>query len=783
MVYGLASHGKKHDFFTKIIHGLNIPAFQIDSQMVIRNYNEAFCQYFELRPVSLRKLPLEQLPEHNPVLRKIKNTIIKSGKQLTQNLSFSALNNETSLQIEIQPQFSTQGEVTGYIILIEQHQPYAAQQDALPDDDYDAGGHPGTYGLAEIDTNGDFLYVNNSLAQSLKSTPENLTSQSLASIIPKEIFHKRMEIAKKTLATNEPIEFEDVREGKYYHTIYMPDVNNHTIKIITREVTAEKQAKQNLKLSEERYKALFDWAADGILIGNHDGTIINCNKSMAQISGYKREELLGENISMLFPKDELNKKPFNYKAILAGKTILTQRKMKRKDDKTITIEMNTRKVADGRLQTYIRDISERIAAQERIREQNEELVQAEEELKTTNNELIQLTEKLIKQREELKAAKEKAEESDRLKSAFLANMSHEIRTPMNGIMGFAQMLKKGKYNADKQHKFLGVIHSLTKHLLQIINDIVDISKIEADQLSIYKETFFVNDLLHEIYNTFAEEIQNQSKENISIRLSQQNSRKDSKICTDNIRLRQILTNLMSNAIKFTKKGKIDLGYYCENDRYIFYVADTGIGISKSKQNEIFNRFRQANDAITRKFEGTGLGLSISKSLTKKLSGQIWVNSTPDKGSTFYVSIPRGTPQSIFVDSKSENNVHYSWASKNILVVEDEEANQIFLKELLETTDASITIAENGQKALEFWQNVNKIDLMLLDLRLPDISGLEVAKKIRKTDKHTPIIAQTAYAMGDDREASQNAGCNNYISKPVDIELLMSMINDYLIPHT
>ncbi len=775
MVYSFAFPDNNDKVLAQLIHAIKYPAVYLDEELVFQAYNEAFCHYFNIQPIALRKLPLKNFHPESTVLQKTKETITENNFSELDNQFFIPNTAETKVKVNIQHEYGNKGQPNGIIIFFTEQD----RENGKHNNAFENLNEKKSFGIGEIDEEGTIYNVNEEMASRLETAPKNLIKKPLSNFLDHSTFNSRMRIIENALSSNEPIEEEEERNGRTYHTLYLPNKNNNTVKVVSRELTEEKIAEKKLRLSEERYRGLFEWAADGILIGNHEGTIINCNQSISQISGYEKHELIGQNIQKLFPKAEIEQKPFNYKGILEGKTILNQRLLRRKDKKLITIEMNTRKVADGRLQTYVRDISERIAAQERIREQNEELLQAEEELKSTNNELLQLTEKLLKQREELKAAKEKAEESDRLKSAFLANMSHEIRTPMNGIMGFSQMLKKGNYPAKKQRRFLGVIHSLTQHLLQLINDIVDISKIEANQLTIYKETFYVNDLMHEVYNTFSEEIHNQEKDHLEIKLNTAKHRTHSSILTDNIRLRQILTNLMSNAIKFTKEGKIELGYTEENNDYIFFVKDTGIGISQEKQKEIFNRFRQANEAMTRKFEGTGLGLSICKSLTEKLDGNIWVKSEPDKGSTFFVRLPKGDTQKVKSDITVEREVNYDWDGKSILIVEDEEANQIFLNELIEPSGAEITIAHNGNQAIEIWESKKPFDLVLLDIRLPDILGLNVARKIRKTNKNIPIIAQTAYAMGDDREYALKAGCNNYISKPIDINLLLSMINDYL----
>jgi PAS domain S-box-containing protein len=763
--------------FSRIVRSISVPALILNQDQIITKFNDVFCDYFQTQPSTLENIHIKNLPHENTTIQEMKVFVQNAhNKQLkTDSLN---LNQKSGHPIFIDSQmlYSNNNEYIGMLVLV--HEELSTKKD-ISKEFNDNKDYSSFFGVGEVDINGTILTANDQLAQNFGKTKSNFTHTNLKDYLIKEDLSKQLELIQKAIHTNQSITSLGKNDTQEFQILYIPFNGSDIVKIVTRDFTEELKAKQQLELSESRYKALFEWAADGILIGNPEGTVINCNNSITQISGYEKNEIIGYKINKLFPQDELNKKPFNYAAILEGKTILTQRLLKRKDGSLITIEMNTRKVADGRLQTYLRDISERIDAQERIKEQNEELLQAEEELKSTNNELIALTEKLIHQREELKIAKEKAEESDRLKSAFLANMSHEIRTPMNGIIGFAQMLRRGNYEQEKQRKFLGVIHSLTNHLLQIINDIVDISKIEADQLSVYKETFYINDLLHEIYNTFSEEIQNQNKENIELKVKPSVKRDQSHIHTDNIRLRQILTNLLSNAVKFTDAGQIEVGYVYENDEYILYVKDTGIGISETKQDEIFNRFRQANEAMTRKFEGTGLGLSICKSLSEKLDGKIWVESQEGKGSTFFVKIPKGDITNLRIDSKNESKLTFNWENYSILVVEDEEANQIFIKELLETTKINITLAENGTQAIEMYKANPNFDIILLDIRLPDILGLDVAKEIRKTNTTIPIIAQTAYAMGDDRELSLKSGCTNYISKPIDINLLLTMINDYL----
>jgi PAS domain S-box-containing protein len=380
------------------------------------------------------------------------------------------------------------------------------------------------------------------------------------------------------------------------------------------------------------------------------------------------------------------------------------------------------------------------------------------------------------------AAKEQAEESDRLKTAFLANMSHEIRTPMNGILGFSQILKERKFPEDKQREFLDIIHNRSKNLLDIINDIVDISKIEANQLKVEKNEFNVNQVLYELYNNYQIELENHEKTDIKLKLNKDLVYEESIIYSDEGRLKQILTNLLSNALKFTEKGGIEFGYELKsNDDLLFYVQDTGIGIPNEKQKSIFNRFRQADEMTSRTYGGTGLGLSISKNLVEMLGGEIWVRSEEGKGACFFFTIPYKKGKSDSEDTEINDNLNvYNWDRYSILVVEDDLTSQEYLREILKPTKAHIDFSGTGEGGLNFYyQSKSKYSIILMDLRLPDISGIEVTRKIRQSDKRTPIIAQTAYAMGEDKDKCLKAGCNEFITKPFNPQSLIGIMNNWL----
>ncbi len=417
----------------------------------------------------------------------------------------------------------------------------------------------------------------------------------------------------------------------------------------------------------------------------------------------------------------------------------------------------------------------------------EEIVSQAEHLEKVNKELekhkhhLQL---LVNERtSELLAAKVKAEESDRLKSAFLANMSHEIRTPMNAIVGFTSLLEDPEM---KDHEKKDIIYHITFNcntLLHLIDDIIDISKIEAGQLNINKESCDLDRILNELYDTFSERKHNIQKSNIDIALKLENNR-SLMIYTDPIRLQQVLSNLIDNALKYTERGFIEFGYtlknYPEEDIIEFFVKDTGIGLSEDKQAIIFSRFTKIEANKKKIYRGAGLGLAISKNIVDLLGGKIWVDSEISKGSTFYFTIPYITKKTDTKSSKIKKVISngYEWPGKTILIAEDEESNYLYFKMLLSKCKTNVIHADTGKKVIELFRS-NNIDLILMDIKMPDIDGIEATKIIKKENKNVPVIAVTAFAMENDEQLCKAAGCDEYMQKPIQKNDLFKLINKYL----
>jgi len=386
-----------------------------------------------------------------------------------------------------------------------------------------------------------------------------------------------------------------------------------------------------------------------------------------------------------------------------------------------------------------------------------------------------------KAQQELLRTKEKAEESDRLKSAFLANMSHEIRTPMNGILGFAQILKSPDLSRPEQEEFLDIILNRGNHLLTLINDIIDISKIEAGQLVVSETECSLNNLLNEQHSFFKTQISIEKAQPIELKIKKGLPDPLAFILCDSTKLQQVLTNLLSNAIKFTEEGTIEFGYELLQDKTLrFYVRDSGIGLSIEQQSIIFDRFRQADDSTNRKYGGAGLGLAISKGLLNLMEGHIWVESEMGKGSCFYFSLPY-KPVHVSRNKLSfpnEYKTKFNWNAKTILIVEDDDSGYRFLREVLIRTQARLIRAVNGSEAINQCQNNSAIDLVLMDIQMPGINGFEATRVIKESRKDLPIIAQTANVLDEDRERCFEAGCDAFISKPVDIKNLLATIDKY-----
>jgi PAS domain S-box-containing protein len=513
------------------------------------------------------------------------------------------------------------------------------------------------------------------------------------------------------------------------------------------DITARKHAEEDLRESEDKYRSIFENVQDVYYETTIDGVIIDVSPSISILSKglYKREELIGQPMDSFYvdPKERVQMIDELKKNTSVGDFEI---KLRNKDGSIIYCSISSKLQFDSggspeKLIGSLRDITER---------------------KHFEKELVK--------------AKEKAEESDRLKTAFLHNISHEIRTPMNAIMGFATLLNETDADAATRKSYIEVISQSSDHLLSIISDIVDISNIEADLVKINREEFNLNTAFKAIYN---QHIQKAKEKKIDLAFENEFGDSEASIITDKTKLIQILSNLIGNAIKFTHDGKVNYSYKLKLGVLEFTVSDTGIGIIPEQQSRVFDRFYQVHNQASRHYEGTGLGLAISKAYVELLGGTIMVISDYGSGSSFVFTIPyeKREVQKKNESHKADKKSFFFSVKKKILVAEDVESNFQLIKYFLTDVNAEIIHAVNGQEAVDYCMSDKSIDLVLMDIKMPVMDGYTATKILRENKISIPVIAQTAYA--DDKENAMKSGCTAFISKPFDKFGLLRVINELI----
>lgn len=509
------------------------------------------------------------------------------------------------------------------------------------------------------------------------------------------------------------------------------------------DITAQKK-------SSSQFETILQTTKDGFGILDSDtGKILEVNESYCEMLGYSKLELLNMSIMEVQMERSEEEIQVQFEKVKSSSHHSFETRHKTKNGKHIDVDLSVTfsELDGGRIFIFARDISRRKLAEK-----------------------------------ELLEAKDQAEESDRLKSAFLANMSHEIRTPMNGILGFANLLKTPNLSGQEQQEYIDIIEKSGARMLNIINDIVDISKIEAGLMKIEMINTNVNKDLKEICEFFKQEVE---AKGMKLIFRSPESADEVIIDTDREKLFAIFTNLIKNAIKYCQEGTIEVGYTKLNTQnqseLLFYVKDTGDGIPKNRQEAIFERFIQADITDKKALQGAGLGLAITKSYVEMLRGKIWVESEEGRGSTFYFTLPYTAPDGAMKIAPSVTSIHVSQPIKNlkILIAEDDEVSRIILNRILNPMAKEIITATTGLEAVEAYRNNPDIDLILMDIRMPDLNGYEATQKIRQFNKEVVIIAQTACALVGDREKALTSGCNEQITKPIDKESLKNLIHKYL----
>ncbi len=375
----------------------------------------------------------------------------------------------------------------------------------------------------------------------------------------------------------------------------------------------------------------------------------------------------------------------------------------------------------------------------------------------------------------------KAKIADKLKSSFLANMSHEIRTPLNAIVGFSNLLADGTIKEEERDEYISIINNSNETLLQLIDDILDVSMIEADQVKITKSDFSVNKQMKQLETTYLPIIKKKKQDAVQLKL---NLPEDSFwIKSDQIRINQVMVNLLNNAIKFTHKGSIEFGFEPKGNYLKFYVKDTGIGVQEAYLDHLFDRFYKIENDNKKLYRGTGIGLYLCKRIVELLGGTIHVESKFGKGSMFYFYLPAENltiEPAVVSNNKTEKTRQKTNTTKaTILIVEDDESSRIYFKKVLEEMNWKILEATGGKEGVDIFAQQEDIKVVLLDIRLPEISGFDILKELKKIRPEVPVIAQTAFAMSGDEEKCLAAGFDDYLSKPVKKETLIQKLQRFV----
>lgn len=581
--------------------------------------------------------------------------------------------------------------------------------------------------------------------------------KSFSALLPTDAFNKFCEAIERCKSTESLQNFEyqiSVNSHIYYYESRVVLSGNDIFLVLQRDITQRKKAEEEVRMLAQAVMNVHD----SISITDLNNHFIFVNPAFNRTYGYTSEEIVGKSTSILKTPDADNElddmiHDETLKSGWQGELINVK-----KDGSIFPIYLSTSCVFDDQgkpiaLVGIANDITER---------------------KLTEQELIR--------------AKEKAEESDRLKTAFLSNMSHEIRSPMNAVLGFIQLIKADEQLTETGRQYVELIQNSGNQLLSLIEDIIDISKIQSNQLRLSKGAFDLNQLMEELFLIFSTQLK--AKDAVTTMLFPPELANPSPfiVFSDQVRIRQILTNLLSNAIKFTPSGSIKFGYTVIIDDYFprvqLFVKDSGIGISEENQLLVFERFRQADDSYTRLYGGSGLGLAISKGLVELLGGHIWVESQVGEGSEFYFTIPYIVDE--FDDKVKSNSskstllsADLSLGGRTILIVEDTKDIRLYFERILERTGARIVFATSAKEARKIFKQEKDIDLVLLDIRLPDSDGYDLAVEFKKVKPDLPIIAQTAYALQSELNKSIASGCDDYITKPLDSDALYLKIHRLL----
>ncbi|NPA37147.1 MAG: PAS domain S-box protein [Chlorobi bacterium] len=612
-----------------------------------------------------------------------------------------------------------------------------------------------------------FSYVNKACSKLLGYTLEELNRVPV-----QRFFTDKREMVKALKAFKQIDENDEYngeikivnRNGEY---VYM-EVSGTTVMLDNKrqyyfslhDVTSRIKNSQALQLSEEKFRTLTENSRDHILRIDHTGRISYSNSSFLKEYGFGLSDVIGKTFM------EINNIPEEFRRGLWPKI---------SDVLRSGVPENIEIVIHYKGRYLVFDWS--ITPESNVAgEAHSVLVVGRDYTRRKKAE------------QELVVAKNKAESADKLKSAFLANMSHEIRTPLNAIVGFANLLKEDFINKEEKEEYINIINKSSDNLMMLINDIIDLARIESGQLNLLRSEVNVHRMLHSLYTTFKQRAKVEKGDAVSIVLSIPPTMSSLNVLADENRLVQIFNNLLGNALKFTSKGYVEFGYTLDENFIRFYVRDTGIGIRQEKHSVIFDQFRQAEEAISKKYGGTGLGLTICKRLVNAMGGEIGIFSEPGEGAEFFFTIPyvpvdqpldEKPKEKVTIVHHIEPNKKYEWPDKMVLLVDDNSSVHLQLRKYLEKTGITVISARTGSSARELLKKRRDISMVLMDIQMPDVNGVSFIEEMKKQGINVPIIAQTSEDALKNSEEILKAGYDELVSKPINREELLNKMDRFL----
>lgn len=555
----------------------------------------------------------------------------------------------------------------------------------------------------------------------------------------------------------------------------------------------KKEAEEAIRNERILLRTLIDNLPDLIYIKDNQGTKIVSNNADFQFLGFTSEaEVIGKTDADLFPERRINHPIEQDRQIIESEKNIFNYEEQRRDTNgelhwflTNKIPLFTDQGKISGLVNLSHDITERKLSELALQNREQELEKQNMEYEALNREYLKLNAELKESINQISAinaelivAKGKAEESDNLKTAFLENMSHEVRTPLNGILGFAEFLKDPDLDKEQVETYIGIIDASSKQLLTIINDILDISKIKADQITIKNADVNITELLEQLYEQNKEQAE---LKKLRFTLNPRNLDKNVITVTDSAKLQQVFNNLINNAIKFTSSGSVEFGLDLQDHTLSFYVKDSGIGIAPEDQDLIFKPFSKVENSAARKYGGNGLGLAISKALVEKLGGSISLSSSISHGATFTFSIPLKGEKVVnpIQRVKVESQIVENRLGATVLIAEDEVYNYYYIEELLKPMKIKTLHAWNGAEAVEMVKTNKDISMVLMDIKMPEMDGLTATRLIKQMKPKLPVVAQTAYESREDRDKAMASGVDYYMTKPISRVLFMEVMNQFI----